>query len=212
MRRRSLSLALALTAFLGSAPVAHADPVTFNFGSVPQMAVTPFSMTQGGITATFDSTVRGGFGVFPSAFFQSLGPQVLIDPTAGGANDLPLQVSFDRPLSSMTLNFALNANSGTFTVTALKGETTVGTSTSFASIAGGGSASPEGVAFFSGATFDAVRLSSDTLDFAVNNITVQAADVPEPATLTLVGLGALGLVGYRLRRRQGSPAAKEEQG
>jgi len=49
-----------------------------------------------------------------------------------------------------------------------------------------------------------VNLSTDsTSEFmAVDNITVSAAPVPEPATVAMFGLGMIGLVGYGVRRRR----------
>ncbi len=38
--------------------------------------------------------------------------------------------------------------------------------------------------------------------FSVNDLLINASAVPEPASLTLLGLGALGLAGYAWRRRQ----------
>ena len=45
--------------------------------------------------------------------------------------------------------------------------------------------------------------------FGLDNLRFEPASVPEPGTLTLLGLGALGLMGYRWRqRRQGMPLAR----
>jgi hypothetical protein len=45
--------------------------------------------------------------------------------------------------------------------------------------------------------------------FGLDNLRFELASVPEPGTLTLLGLGALGLMGYRWRqRKRGMPLAR----
>jgi hypothetical protein len=54
--------------------------------------------------------------------------------------------------------------------------------------------------FFSGETFDAVRLTSTNFAFESDNHSFRAASVPEPGTMALLGLGLFGL-GVARRRR-----------
>jgi hypothetical protein len=44
--------------------------------------------------------------------------------------------------------------------------------------------------------------------FGVDNVSLEAAPVPEPAGLTLMGIGAFGLISYHLLRRKGAQSRK----
>jgi hypothetical protein len=119
----------------------------------------------------------------------------------------PLVVSFDQGLSGISLNFALNtANAATlFTLQAFSGGiggTLVGSTALAGIIPGGGFSFPEGVIGFSGAVFDTVRLSTTSQDFAIDNVSFTPAAVPEPASILLLGTGALGLIAKLRRRKQ----------
>lgn len=53
----------------------------------------------------------------------------------------------------------------------------------------------------SGAALDAIRFSSSTNSFEIDNVAVQIAPVPEPATWAMMVLGFLG-IGFGMRRRK----------
>ena len=98
----------------------------------------------------------------------------------------PLFVGFSSVLNDVSLVFAQNGDAGVaFTLTALLGGVggaTVGTVS--VNGANGFGEFPGGTIAFGGFAFDAIRLSTTTQDFAVDNITVNA--VPEPAPLLLL--------------------------
>jgi hypothetical protein len=127
--------------------------------------------------------------------FSTLAGRVLMesDPTAG-----PLTITFSAPLTGISLRFGLNSPfaPGSLMLQALNGVTMVG-SVSAPGTVPSGFLFPEGSISFAGAAFNSVVLSSTAPDFAIDNI--NASVVPEPATVWLVGSGAL-LVAARRRR------------
>jgi len=56
---------------------------------------------------------------------------------------------------------------------------------------------PEGSISFGGAAFDTIRLAATAPDFAIDNVALGTAAVPEPGTLFL----CIIVVGMALRRR-----------
>jgi hypothetical protein len=201
MMTRTLPTIAVFAMILVVAPFKAADAsVIYNFETVATGTVDPFSVTVSGLTASFSSP-----GTFQVASFQ---PNNLFSGNSLFDADAPIQplfVGFSSVLNDISLVFAQNGAPGAaFTLTALLGGiggATVGT----VSVNGSNAFSPfpGGTISFGGVGFDAIRLSTTTTDFAVDNITVNA--VPEPASLLLLGSGIAGLAA-RLRRRSGKAA------
>src|SRR5687768_7339093 len=62
---------------------------------------------------------------------------------------------------------------------------------------------PEGSVSFPAETFDAVRITSTAIDFAVDNINVEADTVmPEPGSIALTLSGLAGVVAVSRRHRR----------
>jgi hypothetical protein len=167
---------------------------------------TTFTDTVNGVSATFSSAADpGGFVVYAS-MFETLTGNVLGDPGPAGQNNLPLDVAFSGELNAIELDFA-TADFNTpspLTLTAYQGTQMVGSTTTSGMFLPG-FLFPEGEIAFDGADFNNVVISSTSMDFAVDNIAVNA--VPEPGPLSLVVLGFSLLVIGSLRNKRRASAA-----
>ena len=195
--------------FLVALPTLHATSI-FNFDSDAVGSYTPFTDVSNGISATFTSNGDpGGLSVYPS-IFSGLSGNVLLDPGPAETDGLVLTAKFSAELSDVTLSFAINpqTSSDTFSLAAYQGSTPVGSRTFSGPVQPGTGSAPPGVSFpegtaaFSGANFNKLVFSSTGIDFGVDNIAVDAASVPEPGGLSLLGLAALsgGAIAYRFKR------------
>ncbi len=193
--------------FCAAAPV-QAQSSVFDFESVALGTATSFTDINNGLAATFSTpSDPGGFAV-GSSFFQTLTGNILASPGPAGQSHVPLDITFDQPLSSFSLNYATDdfqSAASPITMSLYSGGlsgTLIGSMTETGVVPAGGFY-PEGVFSFSGGqAFDAVSLSAaPTHYFAVDNLKCRGA-VPEASPLALLGLGlpALGLLARRARR------------
>jgi len=165
----------------GLAQDAQPGTIVFDFEDDPPGTATPFSDTEGGITATFASPADpGGFSGFGApGDFVNLSGNMVYDPGPAGASFIPLIVSFSKPVSSVSLNFATDdffSGASTFTLQAFSGGLG-GKSVGFATAVGTPLITfPEGLISFSsgGRPFDTLQLSTvgSAPYFAVDNIAV----------------------------------------
>jgi hypothetical protein len=187
------------TVFLCAA--AHASTV-FNFDSDGLGTATGFTDKVNGISATFSSTGDpGGFVVYQS-IFETLTGNVLGDPGPAGLDNLALTINFSNNLAAVVLDFA-TADFGTpspFTLNAYQNSKLVGSATSTGEFLNGFTF-PEGEISFSGAAFNELVLSSTSMDFAVDNISVISA-APEPAAGVLLAGGVMILLGIFVSNKQ----------
>ena len=143
----------------------------------------------------FDPPYPGGTPFYNEIHFHLLGPGGaptvhLIEPGSWGAGSGQFDgtITFDDE-AAMVVNVAAAPMAGTFRPT------------------GPGALSDYDAASALGTwtLFIEDTTGADSLRFRSYTLTVQTEDVapiPEPSTLTLFGLGALGLLGYGWRRRQ----------
>jgi hypothetical protein len=171
---------------------------TITFESVTSGTFTPLSVASSGIAASFSSPDGSVFHI-EKGFFNALTGNIILDP------DEPahlLNIVFSQPLDYISMDFALDGTAGTFFLAALSGGIG-GTPLGSASASGSipiGFKFPEGTISFGGAAFDAVVLTSSEIDFAVDNVTLNALTL-EPTSALLLGTGlvVLCLTGWRRR-------------
>jgi hypothetical protein len=198
----SLSAKTALSLFVGGflcSSLVRGDSV-FDFESDTAGTPTTFTDTIDGLSATFSSSHDpGGFVVDSAGLpapFATLSGNVLGDPGLLGLGNLTLTVTFSVDVSSISLNFAVNAFSPTaFTLNAFDSGIPVGSATATGSI-------PKGSISFSGADFDSVTLSTPAPFFAVDDIAVTATVIPEPGGLAAIGVLLVAMIvlgGLRFR-------------
>ena len=185
---------LILTSIALLALCASASATTFGLeGSIGDMPT--FSVTSGGVTATFTSPTGNGFAVQNTAGLLTFNT-ALLDNNFFGTD--PLTISFSRPVSGTILvPFAILDSYSTtdlLTVTANTGQTAriLGIPDGLAL------GEPEGIASFSlNAPASEITLTSSEA-FAIGDITT-VAPIPEPTSLVLLATGLAGMA-VRLRR------------
>jgi hypothetical protein len=196
MLRRSLA---ALCAVALAATSASAQLFNFEGADSPPGTATPFSLTRGGVTATFTGT-PSPFIVNPG-FFNLLSGNVLLD------SDEPantMEIGFSAPQTAISLLFALNdaTNTSMLTMNLFNAGSFVGSVSSIGAIPSG-FFFPEGALSFTGEAFDQVFLFTDGApDYAIDNLRLgDVAVIPEPTTVALLATGLLALGGVGARRR-----------
>ena len=190
-----------MTAFLAFS-AAPASAAVFDFESDPLSAMTPFSSTSSGLTATFAGSASAGTDAFEISYNSTSGPIKLysgltlsflttgldsIDPSS------PLTITFSQSVTALSLNFALAESTGSLSLT-----TNAGGSATVVGVVPSGYSYAEGLLTYSGAAFTIATLSTNDTGLAVDNINATTT-VPEPGTLALLVTGLAGIV---LRRRR----------
>jgi len=177
-----------------SCSISHADSALFTFDTDTVGTNTPFTDTNNGVSATFSSSGDPGGFTITTSFFQSLTGNVLYDPGPAGLSNLDLNITFSQPVIFVSLDFALDTSDTTVPLVIQEGAY----SSSATGVIPAGYTFPEGSLssyFYPGFTGPFI-LSTTALNFAVDNVYVETAAVPEPTTMFLLGSGLIGLSGY----------------
>lgn len=162
-------------------------------------------LTNSGVTAIFSSPSAepGGFAVRPT-FLPGFTGQILASPGPSAVNNIPLDIAFSQPVKSISLVFALNTGDPAVPLhlDAFLGAGLVGNASATGTIPPSASF-PEGSIAFSGTSFDRVVPSTGALNFAVDDIVVETADIPPgvPEPSTILGASFAMLAGLGIRRR-----------
>ena len=171
----------------------------FTFDDLFPFDTTPLTIIGDGIAGTFSSPQGGVFLVAPTDAFSTLVGNSLVD---SDTEMNQLDIVFSEPLRSISMFFALNTPllSDVLRLDAMLAGSIVGSNSAIGSVPPGFSF-PEGNLSFSGAIFDQVRLSSSAVDFAIDNVNVTSASIPETSAVLLVGAGlAVLAIAFAWRR------------
>jgi hypothetical protein len=207
MKKHTMLAALAAAAICLAAPQAQAaffqnttgvsgPHSTIMFSEFGLPADTVITTQYSSLGATFTPNLYQNPQFFP-------GPN--IDPTpnslsnfsfSGGAEVVPFSIHFNTVQTSAA--FAMITNFNTTLFEALLGGSVVDSGTTTTS-----TSNANDFYGFSGVSFDEIRVTvGGDGNMILDNLQLTATAAPEPASLTLLGLGLAGLAGGSLRRRK----------
>ncbi|MEO7717965.1 MAG: PEP-CTERM sorting domain-containing protein [Capsulimonas sp.] len=190
MKRQS-SRVLSTLAVLGSlclAAEAHGATLVFGFDGKTVGDTVPFTLTDGGLSATFTGTGNA----VSSGFFFGDPHQVLL-----GATD-PLDITFSAPIDNVSSVF-YGARGSTVILTAYNGGVFVGSVDTVVPGLGQGNKPVLDFLNFSGSAFDEITLTNFV---ALNDVSTNVRSaVPEPSSFAALGFGVLGVMALGLRRK-----------
>jgi hypothetical protein len=159
-----------------------------------------------GFTTSFtDQTTPGGFTISNLDENNLMVGQALFEPTVTDA----LHMVFSAPVTALSVDFAIDilptSAAGTLTLTTSSGVVNQASSVVGGSFQGGhltfSTATP-----FTSADLQGILATGAPTQIEIDNLTLTLASVPEPASLTLLATGTIGLLGSAWRRRKSAAA------
>ena len=197
---------LAVLALVMAAPAAGAQAINRAAAGLASPAQTIDFESQAPGSA---GTQYTGQGVFfgPNLFYNNFS---FYSGAGGGVTSLsnfltacscstPTDIFFTTAVQGAAFQFI--TNSGTSTFTALLGGTTVSSFSASTDLAG--ETTPQWYGFDNTIAFDQINIASGGSNnaFALDNLQVGVVATPEPASMTLVATGLIGMFGVARRRR-----------
>ncbi len=195
---------------LVGAPLAAQAPALYTFETAPFIlnATTPFSNVApasggpGGFTASFTNAPLSNGVVVSSGNFTEFGfsGQFLFVP--GGAETMT--VTFNTPIQGLIVNFAYNSSSSNSPsrFEAVVGANIYSDSGAILSAFPGGTLNFTNPTSFTSVDFRAFNSQGVQAEWALDNLSLQFAAVPEPTTWALIGVGTLGTAVYAWRKKR----------
>lgn len=194
-----LGLALAVSQASQAAPILNGTPlaspdehIDFTEVSVANGAALTNQFGALGVSFSgfFYNPCTGCLAVVPDGAKPDIGN--FEGPTIEGENEPASSIFFGQPVTDATFGFI--ANGGLFTMTALLNGSSV------ESVQFDGAVPNWGVYGFTGIVFDQIAFTSSPRELFIDNLGFNIAAVPEPVTLSLVGIALAGL-GFSRRKR-----------
>jgi hypothetical protein len=176
-----------------------ADTITLTMTEVPNQLIDGLTVSKGGVDFTFTNPAR-------SLVYNSGGPGSITfvqDPSLAGESS-PFRITFSAPVSSVQFGLAENIGTlgGSLAVVDLfnGGAVPFATSSLTASLV---DPFAEGLFRFAGGPLTSLRITPNSAApvVAFDNLSVDTAAIPEPASVVLTAAGLLWVAWKRARRR-----------
>ena len=199
---------LAVLALVLAAPVAGAQSINRSATGLASATQTlTFEGQSGAVGSQYAAQgVTFGSGAFfdASGYFSGSGGASNAVNNFGGGIVNPIDIFFTNAIQGVAFQFITNP--GTTTFTALLGGSTVSTFSASTDLNGWFGNATEFYGFDNTVVLDQIQIHVNTGDgvLVLDNLETGALATPEPASMTLVATGLIGIFGVARRRRNRS--------